>query len=114
MSNTTLHPSGSLHSLVGLTACALMPDNIGDDSMDAPFEEWLAGKWQGKTAHQLRVGDIMRDTEGGGVKVTGIYPSEDCYYVTGEGNRTCQIPRAALVLVKPNDQAHRQTGGANQ
>lgn len=79
-----------------------MPDNIGDDSMDEPFEEWLAGKWRGKNAHQLRVGDIMRDTEGGGVKITGIYPAEDCFYGTGDGNRTCQIPRTALVLVKPN------------
>jgi len=82
--------------------CALLPDNIGDDSMDAPFEEWMAGKWQGKRAQQLRVGDTMRDENGGGVKIVAIYPTDGGFWVTGEGNRNCHVPRAALVLVTPN------------
>lgn len=86
-----------------VAACALMSDNIGDTSMDAAWNEWMKGEWRGKNAPQLRVGDIMRDESGDGVKITGIYPAEDCFYVTAEGNRTCQVPRKALVLVKPND-----------
>ncbi len=105
--------------LVRLAAtAACLGVEIGDTEdmaeKEKAFDEWVAGKLQAICAGELKRGDMMRDSAGGTIRITGAYLAGGGMVFVQAGSLSMHIPQTGMVFILPNDEVLlRLTGGAD-
>lgn len=70
--------------------------------LDAAWDEWMAGKWNGIRAGELKAGMKMRDAEGGEAEITSVYSSaDDCVFVEAKGRTGVHILKTKIAMIRP-------------